>query len=65
MKTAKKAAPPRRKQVRKDLSLHIRVTEAQKAELSAAAERAGIGLSSWMLAVSLRAARKADGGDGP
>jgi uncharacterized protein (DUF1778 family) len=64
MKPTKRPDPKRRKQVRKELSLHIRVTEAQKAELSAAAERAGIGLSSWMLAVALRAARKADGGDG-
>jgi hypothetical protein len=51
------AAKPRKK-VLKEKSVQIRVTEAQKATLAKAAERAGLGLSSWMLSVSLAAAAK-------
>ena len=48
--------------VTKDENINIRVTAEQKAELAEAATHAGISVSSWMLAVALREARKADGG---
>ena len=44
----------RRKAVRKDKVILIRVTEAQKATLAETAEKAGLGLSSWLLSVALR-----------
>jgi uncharacterized protein (DUF1778 family) len=50
-------APQRRKAVRKELTIHLRVTAEQKETLAAAAERDGQGLSSWLLAAGLRAAR--------
>jgi len=56
------AAKKRRKAIRKDKGILIRVTEAQKETLTEAAERAGIGLSSWMLTVALREAQRAGGG---
>jgi uncharacterized protein (DUF1778 family) len=56
------ARPKRRKTVRKEENVNVRVTAEQKAELVAAAERAGIGVSSWMLTVALREARKEGGG---
>lgn len=52
------ATAKRRKKVRKEKSIQIRVTDAQKATLAEAAERSGIGLSSWMLSVCLAAANK-------
>jgi uncharacterized protein (DUF1778 family) len=53
---------PTRKDVHKDKTIQIRVTEKQKETLTEAAERAGLGVSSWMLSVSLTAAaRKTDG----
>jgi uncharacterized protein (DUF1778 family) len=51
----------RRKQVRKEESIHIRVTTEQKQALTEAAERAGLGVSSWLLAVGLRAAQERQG----
>lgn len=54
-------AKRRRKKVLKEKSIQIRVTDAQKETLAAAAERAGLGLSSWMLSVSLAAAGKSAG----
>jgi uncharacterized protein (DUF1778 family) len=48
----------RRKEVRKEDSIRIRVTSEQKEILTAAAERDGQGLSGWLLAVGLRAARE-------
>ncbi len=56
--------PKRRKTVRKEKSIQIRVTDEQKVTLTEAAEKAGIGVSSWMLTVSLEAAARklADGG---
>jgi uncharacterized protein (DUF1778 family) len=56
--------PKRRKTVRKEKSIQIRVTDEQKTTLTEAAEKAGIGVSSWMLTVSLEAAARklADGG---
>jgi uncharacterized protein (DUF1778 family) len=57
--TAKKKAKSeseseRRKAVRKDKGILIRVTEPQKKALNEAAEKAGLGLSGWMLSVALR-----------
>jgi uncharacterized protein (DUF1778 family) len=49
----------RRKEVRKEDSIRIRVTAEQKEILNVAAERDGQGLSSWLLAAGLRAARSA------
>lgn len=53
--------PKRRKQVRKEDSIHIRVTAEQKQTLADAAERAGLGVSSWLLAIGLRAAEERQG----
>jgi uncharacterized protein (DUF1778 family) len=53
-----KAEPIRRKEVRKEDQIRIRVTAEQKMLLTEAAEKAGAGLSSWLLIVSLREARK-------
>jgi uncharacterized protein (DUF1778 family) len=54
----------RRKAVRKDKGILIRVTEAQKEALMKAAEAAGLGLSSWMLSVALREIQRTDRGGG-
>lgn len=54
--------PKRPKHARKSENINVRVTAEQKAELMAAAERAGIGVSSWMLLLALREARKEAGG---
>ena len=51
----------RRKAVRKEAHINVRLTEDQKAELTAAATHAGLGVSSWLLTIGLREARKADG----
>lgn len=48
----------RRKEVRKDQDIRIRVTEEQKQTLTDAATRAGLGLSSWLLMVGLREAKE-------
>lgn len=56
------AAKKRRKTVRKEENLNIRLTTEQKAELTAAATHAGTGVSSWVLLLALREARKTDGG---
>ena len=48
----------RRKTGRKDKGILIRVTKEQKEVLAETAENAGLGLSSWMLSVALRAAQK-------
>jgi hypothetical protein len=53
---AKKPKP--RKVGRKDKGILIRVTKAQKQVLAETAREAGLGLSSWMLSVALRAAQK-------
>jgi uncharacterized protein (DUF1778 family) len=44
--------------VRKEVSIHLRVTGEQKEKLTEAATRAGLGVSSWLLLLGLRAARK-------
>jgi uncharacterized protein (DUF1778 family) len=60
---ARQKAPriKRRKEVRKEDSLRIRVTAEQKQTLTDAAERSGLGVSSWLLAVGLRAAQEQRG----
>jgi uncharacterized protein (DUF1778 family) len=57
---ARQKAPriKRRKEVRKEDSIRIRVTADQKLTLTNAAERAGLGVSSWLLTVGLREAGK-------
>jgi uncharacterized protein (DUF1778 family) len=57
---ARQKAPriKRRKEVRKEDSIRIRVTAEQKQKLTEAAERAGLGLSSWLLMVGLREANQ-------
>ncbi len=54
----------RRKEVRKDQDIRIRVTEEQKQTLTDAATRAGLGVSSWMLTVGLREANTGGKGRG-
>lgn len=49
-----KLEPERRKAVRKDKGILIRVTEPQKKALNEAAKKAGLGLSGWMLSIALR-----------
>lgn len=46
----------RRKEVRKDQDIRIRVTADQKQTLTDAATRAGLGVSSWLLMLGLREA---------
>lgn len=53
--TAKAGEKKRRKAVRKDKGILIRVTEAQKKALAEAADKEGLGVSSWMLSVAMRA----------
>lgn len=48
----------KKKPARKDDSIRMRVTSAQKRKLVAAATKSGLGLSSWLLAIGLRAASK-------
>jgi len=43
---------------RKTKGILIRVTEAQKHVLAETAKSTGLGLSSWMLSIALRAAQK-------
>ena len=54
----------RRKAVRKDAHINVRLTIEQKDELSAAATHAGLGVSSWLLTVGLERARKTNGDKG-
>ena len=49
-----KPEPERRKAVRKEKGILIRVTEAQKKALAEAATKEGLGVSSWMLSVAMR-----------
>lgn len=71
MATTRKPKPPalandpaadrevvRRKPVRKDQHIIIRVTVEQKAILRFAADRAGVGLSAWVLEAALVATTK-------
>jgi uncharacterized protein (DUF1778 family) len=52
-------AAKRRKKIRKDLGIQIRVTAEQKETLVTAATKAGTGLSTWMLITCLKAAQDA------
>ena len=52
------ASRKKRKDVTKDISIHIRVTEDQKAALTEAAESLGIGLSAWLLSTAIREAQR-------
>lgn len=54
----KKPRVKHRKAVRKEETINIRVTAAQKAELVRAADYAGVTVSSWMLQASLEKARR-------
>jgi len=59
--TAKPDAPDgpvRRKAIRKDHLIPVRVTAAQKRTLNAAATKAGLGVSPWLLMLGLKAARE-------
>lgn len=53
-------ATKRRKKVRKDKSIQVRVTDEQKEILSTAAAREGLGLSTWLLTTGLRVAQDRD-----
>ena len=55
---AAKKLKPRRKAGRKDKGILIRVTKEQKQLLAETAKDTGLGLSSWMLSIALRAAQK-------
>lgn len=54
--------PKMPKALKKGRTINIRVTAEQKAELVKVANHAGLGVSSWMLIVALREARKGEGG---
>jgi hypothetical protein len=62
MAAAKKTKPKRRKPVRKEENIHIRLTTEQKEGLTEAATRAGLGLSTWLLMLGLREMQRAEGG---
>ena len=55
-KTSPKPRPPRR--VTKDETVPIRMTTEQKATLARAAQEAGMGLSTWLLSLGLKAAKE-------
>lgn len=61
-----KAGKPvvRRKIVRKEENLHIRLTKPQKAAIEKAAAKAGLGASSWLLMLALREVERAGENDG-
>ena len=50
--------PKQRNTGRKTKGILIRVTEQQKRVLAETAKSTGLGLSSWMLSIALRAAQK-------
>jgi uncharacterized protein (DUF1778 family) len=60
MVDAKKRRKP--KALRKEDSIRIRVSDAQKKALTDAATRAGLGVSSWLLMLGLREAQGTGGG---
>lgn len=60
MADTKKRRKP--KAQRKEDSIRIRVTDAQKKTLTDAATRAGTGVSAWALIILLRAAQPPEGG---
>ena len=62
MTTGKRGRPKLRKALQKSAHINIRLTDEQKDELTVAARHAGLGVSSWMLAMALKEARKPEGG---
>lgn len=62
MAEAKKRRKP--KALRKEDSIRIRVSDMQKRELTMAATRAGLGVSSWLLMLGLREAHGGKDGTG-
>ena len=52
-----KARVQRRKAVRKEEMVPVRMTTEQKKTLAAASEAAGMGLSTWLLSLGLKAAK--------
>jgi len=62
MAEAKKPrAKRRRKAVRKDENVHVRVSAEQKKAMSAAAQRSGLSLSNWILFAALRTLNQNEG----
>jgi len=60
-RTKKRARTPLKKPPPKNNQINIRVSDEQKELLAEAATKVGISMSSWMLSVSLREARKVTG----
>lgn len=58
-KTTKTGRPPKDADELKSRLIQFRATEAEWAELTAAALAAGMTLREWLLATSLRSARRA------
>ncbi|HEX3482973.1 MAG TPA: hypothetical protein VHT91_48520 [Kofleriaceae bacterium] len=54
----------RRKATRKEFIVPVRMTAEQKATLVAAAERNGLGVSTWLLTLGLREAANMTGNPG-
>jgi uncharacterized protein (DUF1778 family) len=55
-KKRRRGGVPKPEEAKKTSQIRIRVTASQKAILSAAADKAGLGISSWLLTVGLREA---------
>lgn len=55
----KRGRPKKKPETRRNLSMHLKVTEAERDELNAAAEAAGESFSNWLRNLGLKAARKA------
>jgi hypothetical protein len=60
-KTESKTEPDRRKEVRKEESMRIRVSKPDKDVLERAAARVGLGVSAFVLSAALERARAALG----
>jgi uncharacterized protein (DUF1778 family) len=58
-KRVPKSVAPRRKDVRKEESMRIRVSKADKEVLERAAARVGLGVSAFVLSAALEKARSA------
>jgi uncharacterized protein (DUF1778 family) len=56
-KASPKPGPRRRKAVRKEEMVPIRMTTEQKETLASAAQAAGMGLSTWLLSLGLKAVK--------
>jgi uncharacterized protein (DUF1778 family) len=61
MAAAKKKTKPKRPRPLKDEDIHLRLTTEQKELLTAAATRAGAGLSTWLLMLGIREAQRTEG----